>query len=118
MKHKIILSRTYVTEFEIDAKDSDEAMNKFGKLGGAVYERELEQCNVVGETVVVESEEDNKRTCSITGEDMIEGWVVNDGELYFKYEKDALAWCIEHEYDGLQSAYDDDVIYWTEWEQI
>ena len=47
---------------------------------------------------------------------MREGWVVNDGELYFKYEKDALAWCIANEYEDIQSAYNDDVIYWTEWE--
>jgi len=47
---------------------------------------------------------------------MTEGWVVNDGELYFKYENDATDWCIANDYAGLQSGFDADVIYWTEWE--
>lgn len=116
MRHKIILSRTYVTEFEIEAEDNEDAKAKFKELGDSVYEKEMEQCNVVGETIIVESEDDSKRICSVTGEEMTEGWVVNDGELYFKYEKDALAWCISQEYEDIQSAYHDDVIYWTEWD--
>lgn len=47
---------------------------------------------------------------------MTEGWVVNDGELYFKYENDAKAWCITNGYVDLETAFEDDVIYWTEWE--
>jgi hypothetical protein len=116
MKHKIIMSRTYVTEFEIEAADDEQAKIKFKLLGDAVYHKEMEQCNVVGETIIVESEDDGVRICSITGEQMVEGWVANDGEHYFKYEKDALAWCISQEYEDIQSAYNDDVIYWTEWE--
>jgi len=103
MKHKIILSRTYVTEFEIEAEDNEDAKAKFKELGDSVYEKEMEQCNVVGETIIVESEDDSKRICFVTGEEMTEGWVVNDGELYFKYEKDALAWCISQEYEMAKS---------------
>jgi hypothetical protein len=29
------------------------------------------------------------RKCSVTGEGMNEGWVGNDGEVYFKYGHDA-----------------------------
>lgn len=116
MKHKIILARTYVTKFEIEAEDSIQAQAIFDAMGSSIYEAELKQCNVVSETTTIESEDDNKRFCSVTGEEMTEGWVVNDGELYFKYENDATDWCIANDYAGLQSGFDADVIYWTEWE--
>lgn len=73
-------------------------------------------CQVASE--FMKSEDNNERICDVTGEKMSEGWVVNDfinGELYFKYEKDAKAWCIENGYADLQQAYYEDVIYWTEW---
>lgn len=110
------MSRTYVTEFEIEAEDNEDAKAKFKELGDSIYRKEMEQCNVVGETIIVEAEYDSKRICSVTGEEMIEGWVVNDGELYFKYEKDAVAWCISNGYKDLQEGFDSDVIYWTEWD--
>lgn len=116
MKHKIILSRTYLTEIVIEADDSEQARAKFNELGGAIYEQELEQCNVISETVLVESEDDGFRTCSVTGEKMTEGWVANDGAEYFKYENDAKAWCVANGYVDIETAYEDDVIYWTEWE--
>lgn len=53
--------------------------------------------------------------CSITGEGMNEGWVAYDGEMYFANEEDALDWCIENGYEDIQEAYDDEVIYWTDW---
>jgi hypothetical protein len=56
------------------------------------------------------------RSCSVTGEGMNEGWVGNDGEVYFKYGHDALQWCIDRGYRDVDDAYADDVIYWTEWE--
>lgn len=34
--------------------------------------------------------EDLKRYCSLTGEPIHQGFVVRDGELYFKYEKDLI----------------------------
>lgn len=116
MKYKIIMSRTYVTEFEVEAENEKAAKKKFKAMGDEIYSKELEQCNVVSETIIVESDDDSKRICSVTGEEMTEGWVAGDGEEYFKYEKDAKAWCIENGYAGLQEGYDDDVIYWTEWE--
>jgi len=61
-------------------------------------------------------ENDDTRVCDITGEPMTEGWVANDGEMYFKYEKDALAWCIENGYESIEDAYENEAIYWTEWE--
>lgn len=56
------------------------------------------------------------RKCDATGEGMNEGWVVGDGDLYFKYEEDAMQWCKDNDYNGIQSAFDEDVMYWTEWE--
>lgn len=55
------------------------------------------------------------RQCSVTGEGMNEGWVGNDGEVYFKYANDALQWCIDRGYRDIDDAYADDVIYWTDW---
>lgn len=56
------------------------------------------------------------RQCSVTGEGMNEGWVGDDGCVYFKYGHDALQWCIDRGYRDIDDAYADDVIYWTEWE--
>jgi len=54
------------------------------------------------------------RICSVTGEEMTEGWVWDDGEAYFKYDKDALKKCKKNDYISLDHAFDDDRIYWTE----
>ena len=61
MKHKIILSRTYETEFIIDADDIEQAKIKFNELGETIYDQELQQCNVIKETraVVLFSMESN-----------------------------------------------------------
>lgn len=56
------------------------------------------------------------RQCSATGEGMNEGWIVNDGEYYFKYEEDALAHAKEMGYADLDEAYDNEEFYYTEWE--
>ena len=56
------------------------------------------------------------RQCSITGEGMNDGWVINDGEMYLKYENDVFLWAKENGCDTLEEAFDDDVIYYTEWE--
>lgn len=55
------------------------------------------------------------RRCSITGEGMNEGWVVDGGEEYFKYEVHALAWCKEMGYDSIEDAYKSEDFYYTEW---
>ena len=58
------------------------------------------------------------RSCSITGEGMNQGWVGDDGCVYFKYEKDARKWCVGRGYRDIDDAYADDVIYYTEWEEF
>lgn len=57
------------------------------------------------------------RKCDATGQGMNEGWVVGDGEQYFKYEDDAKKWAVSAGYANLDEAFDDDAIYWTEWEE-
>ena len=121
MKHLIKLTRTYTTFFDIEAETPEQAVEIFNKMGDDKYVAELEQCNVDENHIVVLSEpeltdEERIRICDVTGEEMTEGWVVNDGEKYFKYEHDAEDWCKANGYAGMQSAFDDDVIYWTSWE--
>lgn len=65
---------------------------------------------------VFEEGEKVARKCDVTGEGMNEGWVVGEGEEYFKYEEDAIAWCKKNGYKSLDKAYDKDDIYWTEWD--
>jgi hypothetical protein len=60
---------------------------------------------------------DKKIICSVTGEQMNEGWVTNlhgSQDFYFKYEKDALNWCIENGFSSLEEAFnveDEDEVY-------
>lgn len=56
------------------------------------------------------------RHCTATGKEMIAGWVVNDGEEYYSTEELALKKCKELGYKSIEEAYEDDVCYWTEWE--
>jgi len=56
------------------------------------------------------------RKCDITGEGMDKGWCIGDGEMYIKYERDALAEAVRHGYTDLSEAFDDGLMYWTEWE--
>lgn len=58
------------------------------------------------------------RTCDKTGEGMNEGFVFGDGEMYFKYEADALEYAISIGYESLEEAYEDEAYYWTEWEEM
>jgi hypothetical protein len=57
------------------------------------------------------------RTCDATGEGMNEGFCFGDGETYFKYEADALAYAKKIGYEDLDEAYEDGAYYWTEWEE-
>lgn len=59
--------------------------------------------------------ENYARKCDITGGGMNEGWVGYNGEVYFSKEEDALQWCIKQGYKDIEEAYEDDVIYWTDW---
>ena len=72
--------------------------------------------NIAPMITLTTNNDDDTKYCDITGETMTEGWVANDGEMYFKYEKDALAWCIENGYESIEDAYENEAIYWTEWE--
>lgn len=49
---------------------------------------------------------------------MFEGWCVQDGEAYIKYESDALKCAKDAGYDDLEEAYEDDFIYYTDWVDI
>jgi hypothetical protein len=55
------------------------------------------------------------RKCSVTGEGMNEGWVINDGESYAQHEHHALNLVLEMGYKAIDEAYEDDVCYWTDW---
>lgn len=62
------------------------------------------------------------RECSITGEGMNEGWVINGGNMYIKYEDDAKAF-VEREWGmTIDEAYNDDEdsdgFYYTEYEDM
>lgn len=56
------------------------------------------------------------RVCSVTGEGMNDGWVVEEELKYFKYEADALAYAIKLGYTNIEDAFDHDVMYYTDWE--
>jgi hypothetical protein len=64
------------------------------------------------------------RKCSATGEGMNKGYVFRDGEMYFKYEKDLIAYLrsIDSSSDGLSDefilgeAYGLEEYYYTEWD--
>ncbi len=65
------------------------------------------------------------RRCDVTGEGMNEGWVINGGDMYIKYEEDALAHAKEQGYDSIDAMYEaceedgeSDGFYWTEWEEL
>lgn len=70
------------------------------------------------------------RQCEVTGEGMNEGYLVNDNN-YIKYEKDLLKMLRIRNYvtaegdkanlmndeDFLEWAYNDEIYYWTQWEE-
>ena len=69
------------------------------------------------------------RQCDITGEGMNEGYCIQDGLMYIKYEKDMIKHIREVERDHnpydlgnltdeelLEEYYDSGYYYWTEWE--
>ena len=73
------------------------------------------------------------RKCDISGEGMNEGYCINDGGMYIKYEKDMVEWLrskdweFENEYgliinvaklddyDLLEWALNDEIYHWIEW---
>jgi diketogulonate reductase-like aldo/keto reductase len=56
------------------------------------------------------------RQCDLTNELMNEGWVIGDGDMYIKYEADAINAAIKMGYKSIDDAYKEDAMYWTEWE--
>lgn len=70
------------------------------------------------------------RVCSKTGKGMNEGFIVNDGDFYFKEESDLLDWLREQDFitaegeeankfsneDLKEWAFNDEIYYWTKWE--
>ena len=56
--------------------------------------------------------------CDITNEGMDEGWIVGNGDMYIKYESDAIDFCKTNFNMTLQEAYDNELIYWTEWDIV
>lgn len=67
------------------------------------------------------------RKCSVTGKGINEGYVFNDGELYFYNESDLLSFLRNRDTEGnenlsdefiLKEAYDLEEYYYTEWNEI
>jgi len=65
------------------------------------------------------------RQCDITGEGMNDGYVVGDGEMHIKYEKDLIALIRSWGVDENNELSDDFILneswqheewYWTQWE--
>ena len=49
---------------------------------------------------------------------MYEGWYFEGLGLYVKHEEDALRICKNYDYATLDEAYEDDMMYWTDWHDI
>ena len=64
------------------------------------------------------------RQCDVTEEGMNEGWCWGDGHFYTKHKKDTIAELRKDHSDRnifsdeelLEWAYDEEILYWTEWE--
>jgi hypothetical protein len=109
------LTRTYSTSFEIEAENQKEAFKKFQSLGEEMFSEEMEQCNVINQSV-----EGDKyaRICSCCGDGMNEGYFVD----YDYYCSDT---CLHTEYtpEEWKNLYEQseeqggDYCYWTQWEE-
>lgn len=65
------------------------------------------------------------RKCSVTGKGMNEGYVFNDGEMYFYNEKDLIQFLRDRDDNKdlsddflLNEAYNQDEYYYTEWNEV
>ena len=58
------------------------------------------------------------RKCNATGYGMNSGWVFDDDMNYFKYECDATQHAKDKGYSSLEEAYDNDICYYTEWDEV
>lgn len=58
------------------------------------------------------------RLCEVTNKGISKGWIVNEGDLYIGDEHNALKHAKANGFESLQEAYDEDFMYFTEWEDI
>jgi hypothetical protein len=58
------------------------------------------------------------RKCDATGRGMNTGWVFRDGEYYASTEESALAYAKRLGCESIEEAYNDELCYYTEWEEI
>lgn len=49
MKYNLVISRTYATEIQIEADNMADAWDWVNQNSDAIYEAEMEQCNVISE---------------------------------------------------------------------
>jgi hypothetical protein len=120
MKYQVKMTRIYTTYFEIDATSNADALKQFDEMNSDdKYNRELEQMNVdEGRIAEIDYSQHTKwaRKCSVTGKGMNEGFCFADGQDYAIDEESALKLAKEYGHDTLKEAYEDDVYYYTEWE--
>jgi len=108
------LTRTYSTSFEIEAKNQKMAFKKFQSLGDEMYSEEMQQCNVIEESVKGDK---YARICTCCGDGMNEGYF--DDYDYYCSEK-----CLHTEYTAEEwtKRYEEseelggDMCYYTTWE--
>lgn len=108
------LLRTYSTMFEIEADTQLDAIDKFKALGDSIYAEELEQCNVIEESVKGDK---YARKCDKCGCGMDDGYVAwteyycSDNCLNTIYTPEE--WTNMYE-EGEDNGGSD--CYWTQWE--
>jgi hypothetical protein len=110
------LLRTYSTMFEIEADTQLDAIRQFKEFGDSIYTEEMQQCNVIEESVKGDK---YARCCTCCGDGMNEGYFAN--YEYFCSDK-----CLHTQYtaeeweelasDGVEAEEGNDNYYWTEWE--
>lgn len=55
------------------------------------------------------------RRCDVTQEGMNEGYCIQHGLMYIKYESDMIKHIEGTDYDTIEDAYDDGYYYYTDW---
>jgi hypothetical protein len=106
------LLRTYSTNFEIEAENQDEAIKKFHQLKDEIYAKELEQCNIVDETIKGDK---YARKCSHCDKGMNEGYVVGGGDEYYCTDECLHKVYTPKEWNEEMCIYENDDNYWTSW---
>jgi hypothetical protein len=112
-KFNVQMIRTYTTEFNIEADNYPEALEKFKAMGDTIYTEELEQCNVDEQITIYGKKWPRKCTTCQNG--MSEGYYAL-GDYYCSDE------CLHKDYipeDWVELSKpeeDDNGYYWTEWE--